>query len=162
MRTLKVLSLAATVLLAAAPAAGSAVPPPSCNTGGLVIWVTNGNGAAGSIYYQLELTNQSGHTCTLRGFPGVAAVNLDGHQLGRAASHTPGKVKTVALKNNDSATATLRIVQAGNFPAAKCGVTDAAGLRIHPPGQRAAKTVPLPFLACSRTAETFLSVQPVR
>jgi hypothetical protein len=62
---------------------------PSCKTSGLVVWLdTQGDAAAGSVFYKLKFTNQSGSTCVLRGYPGVSAVNLKSHQLGRAASRT--------------------------------------------------------------------------
>src|SRR6516225_4874064 len=53
-----------------------ASPVPACTAGDLGAWVaiTQGNGAAGSIYYPLQFTNLSGHACTMRGFPGVSAV----------------------------------------------------------------------------------------
>ena len=93
-----------------APAAASA---PSCATSGLVIWLnTEGNGTAGSIYYQLEFTNQSGHTCTLRGYPGVSAVDLSGHQLGSAASrNTVRAPHLVMLADGKTGVAVLRITE---------------------------------------------------
>jgi hypothetical protein len=152
--------------LAAAPAAGVATASPgapACATGGLVIWIPQSSGAAGSVFYTLEFTNQSGRACTLRGYPGVSAVDLRGHQLGSPASrdHTT-RVRTITLRNNASASTTLRITEAGNFPAARCHMRDAAGLRVYPPNQRAAKIVPLPFYACSDPATVFMSVQAVR
>jgi hypothetical protein len=128
-----------------------------------VVWLdTEGNGAAGSVYYTLELTNLSRHACTLRGYPGVSAVSLGGGRLGSAASRdaaTPSR--RVVLKPGATATATLRIVQAGNFPARTCRMTTAAGLRVYPPNQRASKVVPFPFDACSRRGPIFLSVRAV-
>ena len=44
------------------------------------------NGAAGSMYYPLQFTNLSRHACAMRGFPGVSAVDRNGHQLGSPAS----------------------------------------------------------------------------
>ena len=67
----------------AAPAAAAA---PRCSTSDLTAWIgVPGDGAAGTTAYQLELSNTSHHTCTLTGFPGVSAVGLGGHRLGRAA-----------------------------------------------------------------------------
>ncbi|MDQ6778933.1 MAG: DUF4232 domain-containing protein, partial [Actinomycetota bacterium] len=82
----------AAALGAAAPSAGpdsvvgpgatvapTAASTPKCATSGLVVWLnTQGNGAAGSIFYALELTNLSGQTCTLNGYAGVSAVDLAG------------------------------------------------------------------------------------
>jgi len=76
-------AVAATASPATRAGAAAAASTPRCATSGLVIWLdTQGSGAAGSIYYRVELTNLSGHTCTLVGYPRVAAVNLGGHQLG--------------------------------------------------------------------------------
>jgi hypothetical protein len=128
-------------LVAATPgASGAPSGVPRCRTSGLVIWISAGQGAAGSVSYTLEFTNQSGSTCTLRGYPGVAALNLRGRQLGSAASRdTATKVRTIRLRNDASATSTVRIVDALNFPASSCRPTDAAGVRVYPPNERAVK-----------------------
>jgi hypothetical protein len=167
----------AAALGAAAPSAGpdavvgpgaSIVPAAAstakCATSGLVVWLdTQGNGAAGSNFYTLEFTNLSGHTCTLGGYPGVSAVNLAGHQVGSAASrdtsHTP---RTVTLAAGASATTTLRIVEAGDFPSGTCGLVTAAGLRVFPPNLTASKVIPFPFPACMRPRHVFLTVRAVQ
>jgi hypothetical protein len=158
------LSLAGSTATQLAQASAHIATNSPCATSGLVIWLdTEGNGALGSIYYKLELTNLSGHTCTLHGFPGVSAVSLGGGQLGRAASReSTGKLKTVTLPNRATATALLRIVAAGNFPSSVCGQTMAAGLRVFPPGQTTSKVVPFPFEACSRSGPAYLSVRALR
>ncbi len=144
-----------------APAAAST---PKCATSGLVVWLgTQGNGAAGSIFYTLEFTNLSGHACTVSGFPGVSAVDLAGHQLGSPASrdtaHTP---HTVTLAAGATATAVLRIIQAGNFPSSACHQVTASGLRVFPPNLTTSKVVPFPFYACSRTGPVYLTVRAVQ
>ncbi len=155
---------AALAVSSSASAAASSAGLPGCQTAGLVVWLdTNGNGAAGSVYYILEFSNLSGHTCTLRGYPGVSAIGLRGQQLGRAAVRDNlRKVRTITLKNGASAVSSLRIVEAGNFDPPQCRQTTAAGLRVFVPGQRAAKTVPYPFAACTRSGPSFLGVQAVR
>ncbi|MDA8038898.1 MAG: hypothetical protein M0Z69_07000, partial [Actinomycetota bacterium] len=51
-------SLAATAYGTAPAGSRGAASAPKCATSGVVIWIdTQGNGAAGSIYYNLELTN---------------------------------------------------------------------------------------------------------
>jgi hypothetical protein len=153
-------TLAAAALTAMpAPAAG----PPGCPTSGLVVWLdTQGNGAAGSVYYNLEFTNQSGSTCALQGFPGVSAVSLVGRQLGNAASRSLPARRSVTLANGATATAVLRIVDVGNFSPSACRPVAAAGLRVFPPNRTSAKTVPFPFQACSRGGVTYLSVQAIK
>jgi Protein of unknown function (DUF4232) len=150
----------------ASPAAGSAAKTAAagCRTSGLVVWLdTQGNGTAGTIFYTLHFTNLSGATCTLRGYPGVSAVTLTGQQLGRAASRDSGnRVRTITIRNGRTASATLAIVDAGNFPRSSCGQVTAAGLKVFPPNQTAAKTIPFPFTACSRSGPTYLRIRAVR
>jgi hypothetical protein len=123
---------------------------------------TQGDGAAGSTYFKLKLTNLSGHTCTLAGYPGVSAVDLSGHQLGSAATRNQSRVRVVRLASHATATAVLRITVAGNYPFARCHPVTAAGLRVYPPNQRAARVVPFPFSACSRTGPIYLNIAAVK
>ena len=152
-------------VLAAAPTgtAGSATPP-LCQTPGLVVWLnTQGNGAAGSVYYTLELTNLSGHACTLNGYPYVYAVTLAGSTLGSVGSFDHvHQTATVTLANGATAKSVLRIVQAANFPESACHRVTAAGLRVYPPNQTRATRIPFPFDACSRKGPVVLSVQAVQ
>jgi Protein of unknown function (DUF4232) len=137
---------------AGSPARPGAIATPLCETPGLVIWLdTTGNGAAGTTFYNLHLTNLSGHACTLNGFPFLYAVNLSGHQVGpRAPFRTPPSPHQVKLRNGQTATAVLGIVDTGNFPSSACRPVTAAGLRVFPPNQTRSKLVPFPFSACSR------------
>ena len=146
--------------MAAVAPAGAATPP--CKTGGLVIWMnTQGNGTAGTIFYTLNFTNLSGHSCTLRGFPGVSAVKLNGGQLGKPGSRDTGQtVKTITIGKGRTAHATVGIVDIGALP--NCPPTTAAGLRVFPPGQTASKVIPFPFPACgSSSSPVFLRIRPV-
>jgi hypothetical protein len=155
---------AAVCAVALVPASAVAAPAavPQCPTSGLVVWLnTRGNAAAGSSYYTLEFTNLSGHSCTLKGYPGVSAVGLNGAALGSAASREPSSTAAVTLANGSAATVVLRIVVAQNYPASKCHSVTAAGLRVYPPGQTAAKLVPFPFSACSKAGPEFLTVKAV-
>jgi len=147
----------------AAQPASAAPGTTACASSGLVVWLnTESDGAAGSIFYNLELTNLSGHSCSLTGFPGVSAIDLNGNQLGSAASRdTTHPSKTITLAAGATATAVLRIVEAGNFPSSNCGEVTAAGLRVYPPNRTAAKTIPFPFEACSKSGEIYLTVAPV-
>jgi hypothetical protein len=165
---LLVLALAALSLLGAggappAQALASGETAARCSTSGLVVWLdTRGDGAAGSTYFNLKLTNLSGHVCTLTGYPGVSAVDLAGHQLGSAATRNSSQVRTVRLASGATATAALRIVAAGNFPSSSCHRVTAAGPRIYPPNQTASKVVPFPFSACSHKGPIDLSIAPVK
>ena len=67
----------------AAPAAVRA-----CTADDLGAWVGGGPGwtaPPGAVYWPLQFTNLSRHACAMRGFPGVSAVDRNGHQLGSPA-----------------------------------------------------------------------------
>ncbi|MGC9974768.1 MAG: DUF4232 domain-containing protein [Gaiellaceae bacterium] len=155
---------AATASPARHTGAAASAGAPSCATSGLVVWLdTYGNGTAGSIYYNLEFTNLSGHACTLFGYPGVSAVNLAGKQLGSAAiRNNVGPPGTVKLASGSSAIVVLRITDVDNFPSSVCHRVTAAGLRVYPPNQKKSELVPYPFGACSRSGPAYLSVEAVK
>lgn len=157
----------AAALLAAAliatPAADAAATK-ACPASGLVIWAGEepGGATAGSVYYRIEFTNLTTATCTVSGYPKVNAVDLKGRRIGAFATHEPGKkARRVTLAPGQSATATLRIVDALNFPANKCKAITAAGLRVSVPGGSGSKIAPLAFETCVRSASKTLSVAPV-
>ena len=147
------------------PAAAShravAAAPPACASSSLVVWLdTQGSGAAGSAFFNLEFTNLGSVSCTLKGYPGVSAISLNGGQLGSAASRNPQHAAVaVTLAPRSTGHVVLRIVDALNYPKSACAPVNAAGLRVYPPGQTASKLVPYPFLACSRTGSNYLSVE---
>jgi hypothetical protein len=143
---------------------------PACKASGLDVWLdTNGSGAAGSSYYNLEFTNLSGHACTITAYPGVSAVNLSGHQIGAAAARNAGHEAVVTLaadKPNNGAGATasvlLQITDTGVYSPSACRPVVAAGLRVYPPNETASKVVPYPFTTCSRSSNpTVLHIQPI-
>jgi hypothetical protein len=162
------LAAAGALALSAGPATAShravAAAAPACKSSSLVVWLnTQGNGAAGSSFFNLEFTNLGAHSCTLRGYPGASGVTLTGHQLGSAASRDPQHAAvTVTLAPRATAHVVLRIVDALNYPKSACMPVTAAGLRVYPPGQTASKLVPFPFLACSRSGSNYLSVETVQ
>jgi Protein of unknown function (DUF4232) len=153
----------AAALASSAPHAGAVqATTPSCATSGLDVWLnTQGNGTAGTTYYNLEFTNLSGSTCTLFGYPGVSAVTLTGTQLGSAASRG-GTRHTVTLANGATAHAVLGIVDAFNFPPSQCGPVTAAGLKVYPPNQTRSRVAPYPFTACSKSGPIYLTIGPVQ
>jgi len=156
---------AAILWTGAPPAQGLAVKAstPACRTSTLVVWLdTQPNGAAGTTFYTLKFTNLSGSTCTLRGYPGVSAVSLSGGQLGQSAKRDPATpVRTITVRSGASASATVGIVDTGNFPTNACRAVTAAGFKVFPPGQTTAKTIPFPFSACSRSGASYLKIRAV-
>jgi hypothetical protein len=139
-----------------APAVTTAAPP--ATTAGLRVWIGIGPGehAAGSTYYPLEFTNVSGHKVTIRGFPGVSAVNSSG-QLGSPAAwaHIAAPV-TVTLANGATAHTTLQIVNAHNFGGFK--VATATALKVYPPNQKTATYIDLTFPALVKKGTIYMMV----
>ena len=137
---------------------------PRCTTGNLAVWLGVGAGgaAAGSTSYPLELTNVSGRTCHLLGYPGVSAL-AGGGQAGTAAARDRAvPARTVTLRPGSSAHAVVRIADVGAFPPATCRPVRADGLRVFPPGAVRAAVVPFRFRACSRKGPVFLDVTAVQ
>ncbi len=142
----------------AAPATAAA---PRCATSDLTAWIgIPGDSAAGTTAYQLELSNTSHHTCTLTGFPGVSAVGLGGHQLGRAAARDHSDpTRLVTLRRGATAHVLLLIVDVAFFSASACHPANAIGLKVFPPNDRAATVVSFPFRACKKKGPRFLTVR---
>lgn len=161
LRAIAVAVLTAAAVTAALTAGTARAAAAGCRTGGLVVWIdTQGNGAAGTIFYTLNLTNLSGRACTLRGYPGVSAIGLSGRMLGSPATRLTGHaVRTVTIANGRTAHATLGIVDTGALP--NCHMTTAAGLRVFAPGQTVSRSVPFPFPACANRGPGFLRIGPV-
>jgi hypothetical protein len=162
---------------ALASTAGASAPAstPGCATSGLVVWMnTRGVAYAGGHYYTLNFTNLSGHTCTLRGYPGVSAVTLTGRQIGSPAGWGNAHPGTVTLANDATATANLQASDPANFgtkcflpgpkpsPAHPGKLPVAAGLRVYPPNQRASKVIPFPIAACASSGPVWLQAGPVQ
>ena len=156
-------SLTALAAGGASPAQAVTKAVPACATGSLVVWLdTQGDATAGSTFFQLELTNFSGRRCTLRGYPGISGIGLDGRQLGSpAARNAATPVRTLTLAPGESVRAVLQIADVGVFPRATCSPVRAAGLRVYPPNQTRSKVVPFPFRACARAGPVYLHVQAV-
>jgi hypothetical protein len=93
-----------------------------CAAADLVSWVgIPADASAGSVTYQLELSNKSGHACSLFGFPGVSATGPHGGQLGSAALRNRSHpARLVTLARGGTAHVELNIVDVANFPPSAC------------------------------------------
>jgi hypothetical protein len=143
------------------PGAPTAASAPACPASALRVWLgVPGEGAAGSVYYPLELSNVSSHTCTLFGFPGVSAVAPGGAQLGSPATrdHTD-PTNLVTLSAGATAHALLKITNVGVFPPSTCQPANAIGLKVYPPNDTAATVVDFPFQACAKSGPVFLTIR---
>ena len=157
------ISTAAYAATSSSGAATSARIIPRCTASDLGVWLAldQGNGAAGTIYYPLEFTNLSHHTCYLFGYPGVSALDRNGHQLGspagwgslhgaRIVNLAPGATAHTLLAYHDVVVST----EPGCHE-----VNSAVALRVYPPGQRSATHAAFAFPVCSHRGPIYMSVQ---
>ena len=142
-----------------ASTAVAASGPVKCATASLAGSLTGGDGTAGSIYYQLVLTNTGTSTCVLDGYPGVSFVyGSQGQQVGAAAGRTTSTVVPVTLGPGEAAHATLQITVASNY--GNCGLTNTDGLRVYPPDQLTSLLVDHNDQACSDAKDVTRHVGP--
>jgi hypothetical protein len=128
------------------------------------VTLANGQGAAGSVIYSLQFQNTGPSSCTLFGNPGVSLVaSQSGPQLGAAATFVNhSQAVTVTLAPGATASASLQIAEAGNFPQSSCDEAPAAGLLVYPPGQTRSLFVAQSGLqACRDAGAQLLQVGPV-
>jgi len=140
---------------------------PRCATSGLRISIGAGTSEAGQAgragtgitgdltvtRYPLNFTNVSGATCTLGGYPAVAAFGAADAQVGNAAA---ADTSTAARRVVLAPGATARAAVTASIPAAAaggCRPVVATGLRVAPPGQSAARYVNDRLLACSAAGQ---------
>ena len=128
------------------------------------MWVAadQGNGAAGTIFYPLEFTNLSAHSCSLHGFAGVSAIDRDGHQLGSPAGWDSGTSTTVILAPGATAHAVLAYHDAvlGQSPGCH-SVSTASELRVYPPDQRTATDAFFDLQVCTHAGPIYMDVGPI-
>ena len=138
----------------------------ACTASDLGAWVavTQGNGAAGSIFYPLQFTNLSRHACAMRGFPGVSAIDRNGHQLGSPASWDHAlPARTVVLAPGATAHSILRWSDATVATSPGCHpVSSPFELRIYPPGQYRATYAAFGLKACSHAGPAYLGVETIQ
>ena len=133
----------------------------ACATSALRISQSAPNGYAGGVIVTLGFTNASGATCTLYGYPGVSLVSSAQTQIGLAAKRSGTAVKLIALAPGATASASLQIVDALNFPSTTCDPVKAAYLRVYPPNQTVSVLLANTSQTCSKPVQT-LTVNPVQ
>jgi hypothetical protein len=157
------ISTAAYAATLSAPSSGtSPTVIPRCSVSDLGVWVAieQGNGAAGTIYFPLEFTNLSHHTCYLFGYPGVSALDVNGRQLGSPASwESLSGARIVNLAPGATAHTILGYHDVVVGTAPECAQAKVATyLRIYPPGQRSATLAAFPIEACAHAGPVYLSI----
>jgi len=139
-----------------APVTAAPAGPAPCPTRSLALKLGPGQGAAGSVYQVIDFTNISNVTCTLYGYPGVSlAGGQPVAQVGLAADENPNPPrKLVTLAPGAVASALLQIVDALNYPTAKCGPVTTKWLQIYPPNQTTPVFLSYTTKACSKPVKT--------
>ena len=151
-------TVTATATSSSTSTAGAAA---ACATSALKISQSAPNGYAGGVIVTLVFTNASGATCTLYGYPGVSLVSSAQQQIGLAAKRSGTAVKLITLAPGATASASLQIVDALNFPSTTCDPVKAAYLRVYPPNQTASVLLANTSQTCSKPVQT-LTVNPVQ
>jgi hypothetical protein len=123
------------------PAAVALTPGPAtisgvarCTSGDLALNVGSQNGAAGTLYSSLVLTNKSSQECALVGYPGVSLVDMNGKQIGQPASRDTSKpANPVIIEPGKTANATIGTHDPGAYgPGACSGLSQS--VKVYPPG----------------------------
>jgi hypothetical protein len=153
------LAVAAVLLPTAALASSGSSPLPrvgGCRAASTEVWLgLPGNGAAGTILYEIQISNIGHSTCTFFGYPGVSELNIHGNEVGKPASHSGAKL-LVSVKPGGTAHFVLTYHQAG----ANClHPVGGAVLRVFPPGQFHSQLVELALQQCP--GKSIMSVDAV-
>jgi hypothetical protein len=134
----------------------------SCTTSDLTAKIGQTEGAAGSIYVTLDLTNNSGKPCTLYGYPGVSLANGTTQISPGASRSTTNPAKLITLGVGATANAVLQVAQAANYPTSTCAPKSTNAIKIFPPNETVALYVPYSTTACTSTAAHQLNIQVVQ
>ena len=132
--------------LAATPAAAST---PMCATSQLTAALGGGDAGAGNLYRYLVLTNHSGTTCHVTGFPGLSMLDANGKQIGAPATYQRIAYSPVVLAPGKSASDTIHTANRQTNSGTECLPTSVK-LRIYPPGNRASIVFPGKVTNCDK------------
>jgi hypothetical protein len=159
---------------ATTPAAAASTPavvassapagPANCLPADLQASLGTGQGAAGTLYQDIVLTNTSASACTLYGYPGVSFVTgVGGSIIGAPATRNSVFPKTlVTLQPGGHAYTLIGVEQVGALSPTACQPTNASWLRIYPPGDYGALFVQYSAQVCSKPKQVFMTVSAVK
>lgn len=133
-----------------------------CAFGDLKVSLGRSEGAAGSTFVPVRLTNTSGRACRTGGFGGASLViSPRSEPVGAPADRTDqASAKPLVLRPGGRVVATLQVSQAGNYSATKCQPVPTKGLRIYPPNQTQAAYVAFGSTACQSGQVHLLQLKP--
>src|SRR5215469_820003 len=107
---------------AATTAPAASTGPGTCPPSALHVSLGDSEGAAGTFYRVIVLTNTSGSACTLYGYPGVSFVTRPGGSvIGAPARRNPLIPDTlITMQPGATASALSGLVDTGALPTAQC------------------------------------------
>ncbi|WP_079102262.1 DUF4232 domain-containing protein [Streptomyces sp. TP-A0356] len=117
---------------------GSGAASTRCHTSELRASVGANNPGAGQENFPLVLTNRSGRTCTIDGYPGAAFVDASGKQLGPDPKRGPGGPARITLAPGRSAWAGLTF---SNPQVSGASAATPSAILITPPDEKASLKV---------------------
>jgi hypothetical protein len=123
---------------------------PICNSSVLSAAVVGAQGAAGTQYVEMSLTNNSSARCAVRGYPGISLLDAANNELGAPADREPAGEPpgaaganggTVVLAHGGLAVFTVLMTTPGILPGCdtQASMAKAFTIRVYPPDN----TVPL-------------------
>jgi Protein of unknown function (DUF4232) len=145
-------------------APASQAGPGTCLASALTGGLGTSQGAAGTIYTDVVLTNTSAASCTLYGYPGVSFVTgPGGSQVGAPANRNPvSPVTQVTLAPGGQANMLLALTDVGVYPPSACQPTTVGWLRVYPPGDYGSLYVQYSTQTCALTSKVVMTVSAVR
>jgi Protein of unknown function (DUF4232) len=136
----------------------------NCLSSDLQAKLGQSQGAAGTFYQVVVLTNTSNAACTLYGYPGVSFVTgVGGHVVGAPARrNTALGDELVTLQPGAQASSLVGVEDVGAIPPSKCHVGKADWLQVYPPGDTGALYVQYSAQVCTNASQVFISDGAVR
>ena len=138
--------------------------PARCLAANLKGSLGTSQGAAGTLYTDVVLTNTSAASCTLDGYPGVSFVTAPGgNEIGAPANRDPISPATlVTLAPGGQANMLIALTDVGVYAPSECQPTSVSWLRVYPPNDYDSLYVHYPAQTCALTAKVVMRVSAVR
>lgn len=131
----------------ALPAAPAQAITPACTSSSLAVTATFSQGAAGHSYAAVIFRNTGPVACTLRGFPGVAALNSTAHVIGHAGHASGYPVNTITVPVQGFASSLMSWMNFNPVTSGPC--TWSHSIAVTPEGTTHSTTLPVSVSICS-------------
>jgi len=136
----------------------------TCSASALKGSLGTSQGAAGTLYTDVMLTNTSSSPCSLYGYPGVSFVAAPGgSEIGAAANRNPvSPAQLIKVAPGAQVNFLMGLTDVGVYPVSQCHPTSVSWLRIYPPGAYDSLYVQYAAQTCAATSLVVLRVSTVR